>query len=80
MAVGAQALADDAERGPAWSVFADWAHRHRLPSLPTDASVIAAWLADESEAASSADRLEVLDAIVAVHSTAGFEDPTAARS
>jgi hypothetical protein len=78
MAVGAQALADDAERGPAWSVFADWAHRRRLPSLPTEASVIAAWLADGSQGASSADRLEVLDAIVAVHSAAGSDDPTAA--
>lgn len=75
--LGAQVLAEDAEHGEAWGLFADWAWRAGLVAQPADAETVGRWLAAEGLSL-PADRLaEVLDAISAVHRRAGASDPTA---
>lgn len=74
--LGAQALAEDAEHGGAWGLFADWAWRAGLVAQPADAQTVGRWLGAEGYTL-PADRLaEVLDAIAAVHRLAGAPDPT----
>lgn len=76
--IGALALAEDRLYGRAWGVFADWCFRTGCDSLPATATTVEAWLADHGRSLDGVDTLEVLDAVAAVHTDAGFTDPTGA--